>query len=48
LGLLINRKKQELEMYRPDREIEVLQAPQTISVADVLSGLTLNLQQIWA
>jgi Uma2 family endonuclease len=47
LGLLINRKKQELEIYRPDREVEVLQAPPTISVADVLPGLILNLQQIW-
>ncbi|MCU0545792.1 MAG: Uma2 family endonuclease [Oscillatoriaceae cyanobacterium Prado104] len=47
LGLLINRKKQELEIYRPDREVEVLQAPQTISVAEVLPGLTLSLQQIW-
>lgn len=47
LGLLINRKKQQVEIYRPDREIEVLQAPQTISV-DVLPGFTLNLRQIWA
>lgn len=47
LGLLINRKKQQVEIYRPDREVEVLQAPQTISV-DVLPGFTLNLRQIWA
>ena len=47
LGLLINRKKQQVEIYRPDREVEVLQAPQTISL-DVLPGFTLNLRQIWA
>ncbi|MCC3406851.1 MAG: Uma2 family endonuclease [Microcoleus sp. PH2017_10_PVI_O_A] len=46
LGLLINRKKQQVEIYRPDRELEVLQAPQTVSV-DVLPGFTLNLRQIW-
>lgn len=46
LGLLINRKKQQLEIYRPDREVELLQAPQSISV-DVLPGFTLNLRQIW-
>ncbi|MCC3473958.1 MAG: Uma2 family endonuclease [Microcoleus sp. PH2017_15_JOR_U_A] len=46
LGLLINRKKQQVEIYRPDREVEVLQAPQTVSV-DVLPGFTLNLRQIW-
>ncbi|MCC3447121.1 MAG: Uma2 family endonuclease [Microcoleus sp. PH2017_39_LGB_O_B] len=46
LGLLINRKKQQMEIYRPDREVEVLQAPQTVSV-DVLPGFTLNLRQIW-
>ncbi|MEG4802319.1 Uma2 family endonuclease [Microcoleus sp. ARI1-B5] len=47
LGLLINRKKQQVEIYRPDREVEVLPAPQAISV-DVLPGFTLNLRQIWA
>lgn len=48
LGLLINRKKQQVEIYRPEREVEVLQAPQTILVEDVLPGFTLNLRQIWA
>lgn len=47
LGLLINRKKQQLEIYRPQREFQVLQAPQTISAEDVLPGFTLNLRQIW-
>ncbi|MCC3491658.1 MAG: Uma2 family endonuclease [Microcoleus sp. PH2017_29_MFU_D_A] len=46
LGLLINRKKQQVEIYRPDREVEVLQEPQTVPV-DVLPGFTLNLRQIW-
>jgi Uma2 family endonuclease len=45
MGLLINRKKQQVEIYRPDREVQLLQAPQTVLV-DVLPGFTLNLRQI--
>ncbi|MEG3849341.1 Uma2 family endonuclease [Microcoleus sp. herbarium19] len=47
LGWLINRKKREIEIYRPGREVEVLQSPQTISGEDVLPGFVLNLQKIW-
>ncbi len=47
LGWLINRKKREFEIYRPGREVEVLQSPQTISGEDVLPGFVLNLQKIW-
>ena len=47
LGWLINRKKREVEIYRPGREVEVLQSPQTISGEDVLPGFVLNLQKIW-
>ncbi len=47
LGWLINRKKREVEIYRPGRDVEVLQSPQTISGEDVLPGFVLNLQKIW-
>ncbi|MBE9215380.1 Uma2 family endonuclease [Plectonema cf. radiosum LEGE 06105] len=47
LGWLINRKKQEVEIYRPGKEVEVLQLPQTLSGEDVLPGFVLNLQKIW-
>ena len=47
LGWLIKRKKQEVEIYRPGKEVEVLKSPQTLSGEDVLPGFTLNLQPIW-
>ncbi len=47
LGWLINRKKQEVEIYRLGKEVEVLQLPQTLSGEDVLPGFVLNMQKIW-
>lgn len=47
LGWLINRKKQEVGIYRPGQEVEVLKLPQTLSGENVLSGFVINLQRIW-
>lgn len=47
LGWLINRKKQEVEIYRPGQVVEVLKLPQTLSGENVLPGFVLNLQKIW-
>jgi Uma2 family endonuclease len=47
LGWLINRKKREVEIYRPGREVEILQSPQTLDGEDVLPGFVLNLAKIW-
>ncbi|MEG4838553.1 Uma2 family endonuclease [Microcoleus sp. B9-D4] len=47
LGWLINRKKREVEIYRPDQDVEVLQSPLTLSGENVLPGFVLNLQKIW-
>jgi Uma2 family endonuclease len=47
LGWLINRKKQEVEIYRPGQDVEVLKLPQTISGENILPGFVLNLQRIW-
>ncbi|MBW4510230.1 MAG: Uma2 family endonuclease [Scytonematopsis contorta HA4267-MV1] len=47
LGWLINRKKQEVEIYRLGQEVEVLKLPQTISGENVLPGFVLNMQKIW-
>ncbi|MDJ0617088.1 MAG: Uma2 family endonuclease [Calothrix sp. MO_192.B10] len=47
LGWLINRQQQQVEIYRPNREIEVLQSPQTLSGEDVLPGFVLDLAEIW-
>ncbi|MDJ0677687.1 MAG: Uma2 family endonuclease [Calothrix sp. MO_167.B42] len=47
LGWLINRKKQEVEIYRPGQDVEVLKLPQMISGENILPGFVLNLQRIW-
>ena len=47
LGWLINRKKLEVEIYRPGQDVEVLQSPLTLSGENVLPGFVLNLQKIW-
>ncbi|MDB9466386.1 Uma2 family endonuclease [Dolichospermum circinale CS-1225] len=47
LGLLINRKSRQVEIYRPGKEVEVLDSPATVSGEDVLRGFVLNLKIIW-
>lgn len=47
LGWLINRKSRQVEIYRLDQEVEVLQSPTTLSGETVLTGFVLNLQPIW-
>ncbi|MBD1879503.1 Uma2 family endonuclease [Coleofasciculus sp. FACHB-T130] len=47
LGLLINRKSEQVEIYRQGQEVEVLQSPTTLSGENVLPGFVLNLEPIW-
>ena len=47
LGWLINRKSRQVEIYRPNREVEVLESPATVSGEDVLPRFVLNLESIW-
>ncbi|MDZ8110058.1 MAG: Uma2 family endonuclease [Nostoc sp. DedQUE12a] len=47
LGWLINRKKQEVEIYRPGQDVEVLKSPQILEGEDTLPGFVLNMQRIW-
>ncbi|WP_071187682.1 Uma2 family endonuclease [Trichormus sp. NMC-1] len=47
LGILINRKSRQVEIYRPGKEVEVLNSPATVSGEDVLKGFVLNLGMIW-
>ena len=47
LGLLINRKSKQVEIYRQRQEVEVLQSPTTLSGENVLPGFVLNLETIW-
>lgn len=47
LGWLINRNKQEVEIYLPGQDVEVLKFPQTISGENILPGFVLDIQRIW-
>ena len=47
LGWLINPKNQQVEIYRQNQEIEVLQSPTSLFGEDVLPGFILDLQPIF-
>lgn len=47
LGWLIDPQKPQVEIYRLGREVEVLEAPTTLSGEDVLPGFVLNLRSIF-
>lgn len=47
LGWLINRKKGQIEIYRPLKDVEILENPQTVSGENILPGFVLNLMPIW-
>ncbi len=47
LGWLINRRQRQVEIYRPDQEVEMLQNPQFLSGETVLPDFTLDLTDIW-
>ncbi|GAB4245059.1 MAG: Uma2 family endonuclease [Stanieria sp.] len=46
LGWLIDRKNQQVEVYRVDREVEVIKSPQTLSGENILPGFVLDLAEI--
>lgn len=46
LGWLIDPQTQQVEIYRPNQEVEVLLSPSTLSAEGVLPGFVLNLQPI--
>ncbi len=46
LGWLINPKNQQVEIYRPNQDVEMLQSPATLSGEDVLPGFVLELKPI--
>ncbi|WP_310487354.1 Uma2 family endonuclease [Chamaesiphon sp. VAR_69_metabat_338] len=48
LGWLINPQDRQVEIYRFDREVEVLAAPLMLSGEDVLPRFTLDLSLIWS
>lgn len=47
LGWLIDPETRRVEIYRLGQDIEVLDAPETLSGEDGLPGFTLNLQALW-
>ncbi|MGH2413835.1 MAG: Uma2 family endonuclease [Microcystaceae cyanobacterium] len=47
LGLLINPQEQQVEIYRLNREVEILRSPTQVSGEDVLPGFCLDLSKIW-
>ncbi|MEH1917969.1 Uma2 family endonuclease [Nostoc sp.] len=46
LGWLIDPQNQQVEIYRPRQDVEILQSPTSLSGEDVLPGFVLNLAQI--
>lgn len=42
LGWLINPQNQQVEIYRPDRDVEIVQFPASLSGEDVLPGFVLS------
>ncbi len=47
LGWLIDPQTRSVHAYRPDRDVEIAENPQTISADPTLPGFTLDLTQIW-
>jgi Uma2 family endonuclease len=47
LGWLIDPDERRVEIYRPDREVEVVLDPDTISAEDLLPGFVLKLAPIF-
>ncbi|MEG4324581.1 Uma2 family endonuclease [Microcoleus sp. herbarium5] len=47
LGWLIDRKNRRVYIYRPNREVEYLDNPATLSGESILPGFVLDLASIW-
>lgn len=47
LGWLIDPSEKKVYVYRPEREAEVLENPQTVSGEPLLKDFNLNLKKIW-
>lgn len=47
LGWLIDRSSRQVEIYRRDRDVEIIKTPAMLSGEEVLSGFVLNLDGIW-
>ncbi|MUH00054.1 Uma2 family endonuclease [Scytonema sp. UIC 10036] len=47
LGWLIDRKNRKVHIYRPNREPEILDNPETVSGEPLLPGFVLQMEKIW-
>ena len=47
LGWLIDPKNRRVEIYRPGRDVEIIDAPKMLSGEDILPGFVLDLAMIW-
>ena len=47
LGWLLDPKNRRVEIYHPGRDVEILDAPATLSGEDILPGFVLDLAMIW-
>ena len=47
LGLLINPKNKQIEVYRPGQDTVVLESPGSIDCGDVMPGFVLSMSRIW-
>ncbi|HWS86437.1 MAG TPA: Uma2 family endonuclease [Pyrinomonadaceae bacterium] len=47
LGWLLDPSNRRVYVYRPGREVEILEGPETVSGDPVLPGFVLSLQEIW-
>jgi Uma2 family endonuclease len=47
LGLLVNPKNKQVEIYRPEQEPETLEAPTEIDCGEVMPGFVLSMSRIW-
>lgn len=47
LGWLINRRDQQVEIYRSGQTVEILPAPSSLSGETILPNFTLNLDWFW-
>jgi Uma2 family endonuclease len=47
LGWLIDPQNRQVEIYRSEREVEVLENPSNLAGEDILPGFVLNLRRVW-
>jgi Uma2 family endonuclease len=48
MGLLIDPQKQRVEIYRPGKDVEILEAPKLVDCNEVMPGFVLDMSRIWS